>query len=108
LTRVRLRSRFVTTTIIFNLVVLSLLIYRQLNISHIDLWVLVPYLLFLVFLWTRARLLKSRVAELVDLAAHRAGLERVTGRGKVVRSKSTPRVEMPAKTVDEVSPHVSE
>jgi hypothetical protein len=79
------------------------LIYRQLNISHVDLWVLVPYLLFLVFLWTRARLLKSRVAELVDLAAHRAGLQRVMRRGKVAGSKLTPQVEMAANTVDEVS-----
>jgi hypothetical protein len=108
LTRVRLRNRFVTTTIIFNLIALSLLIYRQLNISRVDIWVLVPYLLFLVFLWTRARLLKSRVAELVDLAAHRAGLQRMTRRGKVVGSESTPRVEIPAITVDEVSPHVPE
>ncbi|HMH04514.1 MAG TPA: glycosyltransferase [Candidatus Udaeobacter sp.] len=102
LTRVRLRNRFVTTTIIFNLIALSLLIYHQLNISHVDLWVLVPYLLFLVFLWTRARLLKSRVVELVDLAAHRAGLQRMTRRGKVVGSESTPQVEIPAKTVNEV------
>ena len=102
LTRVRLRNRFVTTTIIFNLIALSLMIYHQLNISHVDLWVLVPYLLFLVFLWTRASLLKSRVVELVDLAAHRAGLHRVTRRGKVVGSESTPQVEIPAKTVNEV------
>jgi hypothetical protein len=34
--------------------------------------------LFLLFLWNRARRLKSRVAELVDLAAHRAGLTRIT------------------------------
>jgi GT2 family glycosyltransferase len=108
LTRVRLRNRFVTTTIIFNLIALSLLIYRQLNISHVDLWVLVPYVLFLVFLWTRARLLKSRVAELVDLAALRAGLQRVMRRGKVAGSESTPQVEMPANTVDEVSPHLPE
>lgn len=108
LTRVRLRSRFVTTTIIFNLVALSLLIYRQLNISHVDLWVLVPYVLFLVFLWTRARLLKSRVAELVDLAAHRAGLQRVMRKGKVVGRESTPQVEMQAITVNEVSPHLPE
>ena len=108
LTRVRLRNRFVTTTIIFNLIALSLLTYHQLNISYLDLWVLVPYLLFLVFLWTRARLLKSRVAELVDLAAHRAGLQRMTRRGKVVGSESTPQVEIPVKTVNEVAPHVSE
>ena len=103
LTRVRLRNRFVTTTIIFNLIALSLLIYRQLNISHVDLWVLVPYVLFLVFLWTRARLLKSRVAELVDLAAYRAGLQRVMRRGKIAGTKLTPQVEMPANPVDEVS-----
>jgi uncharacterized membrane protein len=108
LTRVRLRNRFVTTTIIFNLIALSLLIYRQLNISHVDLWALVPYVLFLVFLWTRARLLKSRVAELVDLAAHRAGLHRVMRRGKVAGCESTPQVEMPANTVDAVSPNLPE
>jgi O-antigen biosynthesis protein len=108
LTRVRLRNRFVTTTIIFNLIALSLLIYRQLNISHVDLWVLVPYVLFLVFLWTRARLLKSRVAELVDLAAHHAGLQRVTRRGKVAGTESMPQVDMPSNIVDEVSANLPE
>jgi len=108
LTRVRLRSRFVTTTIIFNLIALSLLIYRQLNISHLDLWILVTYLLFLVFLWTRARLLKSRVAELVDLAAQRAGLQRVTRRGKNPEAETTPEVSIPSDTADEVAPHVHE
>ena len=78
LTRVRLRDRLVTTTVIFNLIALSLLVYRQLNTSHIDLWFIIPYSLFLVFLATRARLLKSRVAELVDLAAQRAGLQPLT------------------------------
>jgi hypothetical protein len=78
LTRVRLRDRLVTTTVILNLIALSLLVYRQLNISHIDLWFIIPYSLFLVFLATRARLLKSRVAELVDLAAQRAGLQPLT------------------------------
>ena len=89
LTRVRLRDRLVTTTVIFNLIALSLLIYRQLNASHIDFWFIIPYSLFLVFLGTRARVLKSRVAELVDLAAHRAGLQRVARRGKVPTSRST-------------------
>jgi hypothetical protein len=105
LTRVRLRSRFVTTTIIFNLIALSLLIYRQLNISHVDLWVIIPYVLFLVFLWTRARLLKSRVAELVDLAAHRAGLQRVMRKGKTAIPTSTPVVES-ATATDAASPHL--
>src|SRR5438309_9608629 len=83
LTRVRLRDRLVTTTVILNLIALALLVYRQINISHVDLWFIVPYALFLVFLATRARALKSRVAELVDLAAQRAGLERVLRKGKV-------------------------
>jgi len=82
-----------------------LLIYRQLNISHVDLWVLVPYLLFLVFLWTRARLLKSRVAELVDLAAHRAGLQRVPRKSKTGISTSIPVVET-ATSTDAESPHL--
>ena len=89
----RLRNRFVTTTIIFNLIALSLLIYRQLNITHVDLWALVPYIVFLMFLWTRARLLKSRVAELVDVAAHRAGLQRVMRKGKMAMQTSVPVVE---------------
>jgi glycosyltransferase involved in cell wall biosynthesis len=82
LTRARLRYRFVPTTVIFNLVVATLLIYRQLNASHIDYWFIIPYSLFLIFLATRARFLKKRVAELIDVAAHRAGLQRISKRGK--------------------------
>jgi glycosyltransferase involved in cell wall biosynthesis len=90
LTRLKLRSRFVTTTVILNLIVLSLLIYHQLNTSHIDLWFIVPYSLFLVFLATRAQALKKRVAELVDLAAYRAGLQRVGKRGKPASVEISP------------------
>ncbi len=78
LTRMRLSYRFVPTTVIFNLCALSLIIYHQLNISHVDLRVIIPYALFLGFLATRARALKKRVGELVDLAAYRAGLQRIT------------------------------
>jgi len=88
LTRVRLRHRFVTTTVILNLIALTLLIYRQLNASHIDLWFIVPYSLFLIFLATRARVLRKRVAELVDVAAYRAGLQRITRRGKFTTTAS--------------------
>jgi len=84
LTRVRLRNRFVTSTVIFSLLALSIVIYRQLHTSHLDLWSVIPYSLFLVFLASRARALKARVFELVDLAAHRAGLQRVTRRGVTV------------------------
>ena len=69
LTRVRLRNRMVITMIIFNLIAISLLIYHQVNVSRVDFWPIVFYLAFLGFLGTRARALKSRVAELVDLAA---------------------------------------
>ncbi|MBA2586348.1 MAG: glycosyltransferase [Chthoniobacterales bacterium] len=80
LTRARLRHRFVTTTIVANLIVLALLIYRQLNTTGLNLWLLVPYAIFLVFLVLRARRLKRRVAELIDVAADRAGLRRIARR----------------------------
>jgi GT2 family glycosyltransferase len=100
LTRVRLRNRLVTTTVIFNLIALSLLVYRQLNVSHVDFWFALPYLFFLVFLATRARVLKSRVAELVDLAAQRAGLQRVPRRGKIADNQFAHRVQVPANAID--------
>ncbi len=106
LTRVRLRDRLVTTTIIFNLIALSLLIYRQLNISHADLWGIIPYLLFVVFLGTRARLLKSRVAELVDLAAQRAGLQPVMRRVKIAAVTGTPQTRVPANAIESGSSHL--
>jgi glycosyltransferase involved in cell wall biosynthesis len=95
LTRVKLRSRLVTTTVIFNLILLSFFVYRQVNLSHVDLWFIVPYSLFLLFLTNRARALKSRVAELVDLAAYRAGLQRVARRGRIARRESGPEIEVP-------------
>ncbi|MEY2536895.1 MAG: hypothetical protein QOG67_635 [Verrucomicrobiota bacterium] len=82
LTRIKLRNRFVATTVIFNLLVLSLLIYRQLNTSHIDLLFLIPYALFLAFLTTRARALRNRVGELIEVAANRVGLRRVNGQAE--------------------------
>lgn len=82
LNRVRLRFKLVPTTVIVNLVLLAIVIYRQLNAPHLDIWSIVLYVLFLIFLATRARALKKRVAELVDLAAYRAGMERIIRRGK--------------------------
>jgi len=104
LTRVRLRSRLVTTTIILNLIALSLLIYRQLNISHVELWSIVLYGLFLLFVWTRARALKSRVAELVDVAAHRAGLQRVMRKGKIAPPTAEPEVPVTLNVTDPATP----
>ena len=105
LTRVRLRDRLVTTTVIFNLIALALLVYRQLNISHVDFWFIIPYVLFLVFLATRARVLKSRVAELVDLAAQRAGLQRILRRGKIAPLTTTPQAQVPVNAMNGASSH---
>src|SRR5256884_143141 len=106
LTRVRLRSRLVTTTVILNLVALALLVSRQLNVSHVDLWFIGFYLLFLLFLATRARALKSRVAELVELAAHRASLQRITRRGKIISTDSTLEIEVPVNATDPATPQI--
>jgi O-antigen biosynthesis protein len=106
LTRVRLRSRLVTTTVIFSLVALSLLIYRQLNASHLDLWSIGAYLLFLVFLWTRARALKSRVAELVDVAALRAGLQILTRKQKIAKPVAAPEAEPAVNVTDPAAPNL--
>ncbi|HEX4706802.1 MAG TPA: glycosyltransferase [Candidatus Udaeobacter sp.] len=106
LTRVRLRSRLVTTTVIFSLIALSLLIYRELNASHIDLWSIGAYLLFLLFLWTRARALKSRVAELVDVAALRAGLQRVTRKQKIPKPVAGVESEPAVNVTDPAAPNL--
>jgi hypothetical protein len=91
LTRAGLRYRFVTTTVIINFVIITLLVYHQLNARHLDLWLLVPYFCFLGFLWTRARALKARVAELVNLAAFRAGLQRISGRTATAETPPPPK-----------------
>src|SRR5256885_1398749 len=106
LTRVRLRNRLVTTTVIFSLIALSLLIYRELNVSHVELWSIGAYLLFLVFLWTRARALKSRVAELVDAAALRAGLQRMARKQKIAKPVAVAEPEPPINVNDPPAPHL--
>ena len=77
LTRVGLRNRFVTTTVIINLLILALLMYHQLSTSSWDQWTLLTYTIFICFLTFRAIRLRRRVAQLVDLAAYRIGLLRM-------------------------------
>jgi len=77
LTRVRLRYRYVTTTVIVNLIVVSLLVYHFLNTGHVYLPFAVPYGAFVAFLAFRAQRLRSRVAELVDLAANHLDMRRL-------------------------------
>ncbi len=88
LTRVGLRNRFVATTVIINLIVLTLLIYHLLNTAHAQLWAFVPYLCFVLFLVLRARKLRRRVAELVDVAAQRCGLQRIARSGAVANPEA--------------------
>ena len=95
LTRVSLRTRFVATTVIINLAILTLLIYHQLSTGQADLWVMLGYMGFLLFLATRGRKLKSRVAELVDLAAYRTGLQRLNASGVVSESSVAPPLAAP-------------
>jgi hypothetical protein len=83
-----------------------LLIYHQVNVSHVALWPIVFYLASLGFLATRARALKSRVAELVDLAAFRAGLQRVSRKGKAVASMAQPELEVAVNATDPASPQL--
>jgi hypothetical protein len=60
----------------------------------------------LLFLWTRARALKLRVAELVDVAAHRAGLQRVTRKGKIAAPTAEPEVPVAVNVSDPATPHL--
>jgi len=106
LTRVRLRNRLVTTTVIFNLIALAVLVYRQLNVSHVDVWFVMAYALFITFLAARARALKSRVAELVDVAALRSGLQRVLRKGKLARSALAAQPQVASELIHPTSPHL--
>jgi glycosyltransferase involved in cell wall biosynthesis len=97
LTRAGLRYKFVPTTILINLIVAALIAYHSLQVGRVNYWVIGFYVLFLLFLLNRARRLKSRVAEIVDLAAHRAGLTRI-GRAKIRETKD------PATEVETAAP----
>ena len=87
LTRAGLRYRFVPTTILINTVYLSLIAYHALQTGHLHYWVLGLYFVFVLFLAVRAQRLRSRVAEIVDLAAHRAGLQRIRREKPAVAAK---------------------
>ena len=92
--------------IIFNLIAMSLLIYHEVNISRVDLWPIAFYGAALGFLATRARALKSRVAELVDLAAFQGGLQRVLRKGKAVTPTAEPELEVAVNATDPASPQL--
>jgi O-antigen biosynthesis protein len=79
LTRIRLEAGVVGTTVLINLVLFAILLFRQFYVPGSDLWLWVPYLIFVMVLLNRARRLKKRVAELVGAAAQNCGFDRVKG-----------------------------
>jgi glycosyltransferase involved in cell wall biosynthesis len=84
LTRVSLTYYPVVTTVLLNLIAVPALIYRQVfavTPLH-DYWVLAAYAIFLLFVYYRGFRLKLRVADLVEMAALKCGLERVGGSKK--------------------------
>jgi len=78
LTRVALLNRMVATTTLLNLFLLGIIAYRGFVLGGPDWFLVVPYLAFLGVLWHRLSRLKKRVAALVEAAASRSGLHRVT------------------------------
>ncbi len=54
-----------------------MIIYRDLNSGSIDLRILISHVHICCFLRTRPRRLQRRVAEIVDVAAFRLGLQRI-------------------------------
>ncbi len=82
LTRVRLTYSPVFTTVLINLIVAPVLLYRRLfavTPLH-DYWALALYAVFLLFMCYRGFRLKLRVVDLVDSSAAKCALTRVTGR----------------------------
>lgn len=79
LTRIQLDTHMVATTFLVNLVLLGILGYRQILEPGGDLWLWIPYLIWVGVLAWRARRLKKRVAALVGAAAQRCGFTRVKG-----------------------------
>ena len=77
LTRVHLATRMVATTFLINLILLSILLYRQFLVPGSDLWLWIPYVVFVLFLFRRVWRLKRRVADLVGAAAARCGFTRI-------------------------------
>jgi len=79
LTRIQLDTHMVATTFLVNLVLLGILAYRQFLSPGGDLWLWIPYVIWVGILVWRARRLKKRVADLVGAAAQRCGFTRVKG-----------------------------
>ena len=80
LTRVRLQYRPVVTTVLLNILILSILGYRHAFLGKTDLYAWIAYFLLTFWFVSRAWRLKRRVADLVIAAASHIGLQRVFGK----------------------------
>jgi len=78
LTRVHLRNKMVATTLLVNAILVCALAYQQFLIPGGAWWPWIPYAVFVLVLARRARRLKRRVADLVEAAANRCGLSRIS------------------------------
>jgi GT2 family glycosyltransferase len=78
LTRATLRLRMGGAAIMANFLAFCLLAYQQFLGGGIAWWAAAGYLVLAGFLWFRARRLKQRAADLLTVAARRAGLSRLT------------------------------
>ena len=67
----------VATTFLINVVLLGILLYRQFLVQGSELFLWVPYAIFVIVLLRRIWRLKRRVADLVGAAATRCGLTRM-------------------------------
>jgi hypothetical protein len=86
LTRIKLDTHAVATTVLINFIILAILGYREFFVEGSDVWLWIPYLIWVGILTIRGYGLKKRVAELVDAAAQRCGFVRV--RRKPVAEKA--------------------
>jgi hypothetical protein len=68
----------VASTFLANAIPLCILTYQHFLIPNAPWWPWIPYALFVLVLARRARRLKRRVADLVEAAANRCGLSRIT------------------------------
>lgn len=81
LTRVRLAIRMVATTFLLNLLLVCFLIYWAAT-GHGLLWPALLYLIIMGVIWSQGYVLKRRVAQLVEAAAQRCGLNRINPKAK--------------------------
>ncbi len=80
LTRAQLLLRMGGTNVLVNFILLAALAYQQVFADGVPWWLGAGYGLFAAFLLVRARRLKRRTADLLNVAARQVGLEHISRR----------------------------